>query len=450
MRRTRSIFISGIVILGLVSPLQAQTNEEAFEQFQWHVSAPGARARAMGGAIVASGGDATAVLLNPAALTKMTRPHASVEFKSADQRVDRLAAVDSLITGATATFRETTNAVSFVGAAIPLRGNKMAIGVSRHELITYKTSFRLAPRVLPGLVGVARAVSPVASTVDFRAVSHAASIGVAPHHTVRLGLTVSLDRLHADISNSRYDIIAGRDAFDLMETPVMTNQSRIDDADTGVGFVAGAMYQPARMISLGLVYSRRPSFTVREDFQLNSGRQRGANGPLVSQVGFPKAISIDIPDEISAGLAVHPHWRITLAFDAARIGYSSLGKGVVPIIGFDLIGADEFHISDGNEVRLGGEFNIASERNPVFLRGGVSTIPDHRLKFVGDVQPGPTITAAQAQRINVLERSAFNVGRDQTDVRGTFGGGFAIGRNGLVDIGYVWRRELVVSVAGRF
>lgn len=448
MRPTRLMLVFSIVTLGPMSQARAQTNEEAFEQFQWQVATPGSRTSAMGGASIASVEDASAAVMNPAGLVNAGRRF-SVEFRSTDFRVGRLAAVDSLFTGAMTTSSKTMNALSFVGAVVPLGGGRVALALARHEFLHYDSSFHLAPRALPGLAGVARGLAPVESQTDFRAVSYAAAIGVAVHDSLRLGMTVSLDRLRADTLNTRHDIIVGRDPFDLSETAVIANQSRIDDADTGVGLAIGAVYQPVPTVSLGVVFSRRPSLEVSEDFQLNAGRQRGENGPLVSQTGFPTSTSLNVPDRLSAGVAVRPHRRMLVAFDAAHTTYSELAKGLTPVIGHDLVTASDFQINDGTELHLGGELNIGSDNNPVFLRAGVFTIPDHRLRFVGNVQPGANITAAQAQRINVIERSVFNLGKHETEVKGTFGGGFALGRHFQTDVAYVWKERFVVSLGVR-
>ena len=450
MRLTCSVFVLSIVTIGPTSQVWAQTNEEAFEQFQWQISTPGARANAMGRAFMASAGDASAAEINPAGLIDLRRPQISVEFRSTNLRVGRLAAIDSLFTGALTTSSETMNAASFVGAAVPLRGNKVAIALARHEFLDYKSSFHTAPRALPGVVGMVRAYLPNDGQVDFRAVTYAASIGVAVHESVRVGLTVSLDRLRADSLNTHHDIIVGPDPFDLTETAIITNQARVDDADTGVGLAVGAMYQPVRAVSLGFVFSKGPSFKVSEDFQLNSDRPRGVNGPLVSQDGFPKQISLNVPDQVSAGVALRPHPRVFLVFDTTYIKYSALAKGLTPIRSRDLLTGNDFKISDATEVHFGGELNVASNKNPVFLRAGVFTNHDHSLRFVGNVQPGGDVTPAQAQRTNAIERSVFNLGKHETTVTGTFGGGFVVGQHGQVDVAYVWKQQLVVSLGGRF
>ena len=300
---------------------------------------------------------------------------------------------------------------------------------------------------------MARAISPVDSQVDFRAVSYAASIGVAVHDRVRLGVTVSLDRLRAESLSTRHDIIVGPSQFDLRETALITNQSRVDDADTGVGLTVGAMYQPVEAISLGLVFSRGPSFKLSEDFQVDSGRAGAMvreQGALVSQPGFPKPISVNVPDQVRGGVTVRPHPRLRLAFDGTYITYSDLSRDLTPIIGHELLTADDFTINDAAEVHLGGELNVTSDRNPVWLRAGVFTNPDHRLRFVGNVQPGGNIMPPQAQRINALERARFNLGNDDLEVKGTLGGGMAIGPRLQADMAYVWKEQFVLSVGARF
>lgn len=134
----------------------------------------------------------------------------------------------------------------------------------------------------------------------------------------------------------------------------------------------------------------------------------------------------------------------------AHVRYSELSRELTPFRSHDIVTTNDFRISDATEVHVGGELNVGSDSTAVFLRAGVFTSPDHRLKFVGNVQPGPTITPVQAQRVNVFERSVFNLGDDDTEVRATFGGGIGVGRYGQVDVAYVWKRQFVVSLGGRF
>jgi long-chain fatty acid transport protein len=447
MRCTGLILLFTIIMTVGARGAGAQTNEELFEQFQWNIATPGARANGMGGALVAVVGDASAARTNPAGLADIGRPQVSVDFRSADLRVPRLSAANSLLTGAVTTSSETTNRLPLVDAAIPLRGNRIVMALTRHEFLDYHSSFHLSPRALPGLA--ARGPSPVDGHVDFRAVSYGASVAVAVHKSLRLGLTVSVDRLRADAVNTRHDITIGPTPADLTETAIVTNQSRINGAGTSAGLIVGATYQPAPAVSLGLAFSRGPSFTLTEDFLPNTSRPNIRTGQPAEE-GFSAPVSLHVPHQLTAGVALRPHRRLLLAVDAARIAYSDLEKGLTPIIAHDLVTARDFTISDATEVRVGGEFNVASRQNPILVRGGLFTNHDHSLRYVGDVQPHGEVTADQALRINVYERSVFNLGKHDTQITGTFGGGLAVGRHLQVDGAYVWKQQFVVSTGARF
>jgi hypothetical protein len=176
------------------------------------------------------------------------------------------------------------------------------------------------------------------------------------------------------------------------------------------------------------------------------GRANGVNGPFVSQVDFPQSVSINIPGQLAAGVSMRPSRRLWFVVEATHVRYSELGQAVTPVIAHDLVTDKDFRIADGTEVHAGGELALGGERTPVFVRAGLLSVPNHRLEFVGNVQPGGTITAAAAQRANAIERSVFNLGPHDDDVRGTFGGGIAVGRHASIDMAYVWKRQLLLSL----
>jgi len=221
MRLTYGILFGTIAILAAPVPGSAQTNEEPFEQFGWEIAPPGAGSNAMGGTAIASVGGAAAALTNPAALTILQAREVAVDFRSDTLRVRRLTTVDSLLTGALTPSTDAANAVSFLGVVTPLRNGRVAVALTRHEFLDYRSGFHMAPRVLPGIA--ARGPSPVDSLVDVRAVTYAAAVGVALHDRIRVGLTVSIDHLRADMSNTRHDVAGGLSAADIREVDVVTN-----------------------------------------------------------------------------------------------------------------------------------------------------------------------------------------------------------------------------------
>src|SRR5438105_6719435 len=228
MRLTCGILFGAIGILTATEPASAQTNEEPFEQFGWEIAMPDAGSNAMGGTAVASVEAAATALTNPAALTILSAPQVAVDFRTDTLRVRRLTTVDSLLTGALTPSADSANAVSFLGVVTPLRNGRVALALTRHEFLDYRSAFHMAPRVLPGVA--ARGPSPVDSLVDVRAVTYGAAIGVALSDRVRVGFTASIDHLRADMSNTRHDVAGGPTAADIREIDVVTNESTIHDA----------------------------------------------------------------------------------------------------------------------------------------------------------------------------------------------------------------------------
>ncbi len=453
-----SLTLSLILACGITGRASAQTNEEAFEQFQWTVLSPGARAAAMGGVLLASANEPAAGLANPAGLRALTKPRVSVEFRSIDQRIERHAAVDSLFTGSVTSFTDRLNDLSFVGGAMPLRRGRVIVGFARYKFLEYQTAFTLPPRAVPGVIGMARAFSPVDSRIDFQGVSYAASIATAVGGRLWVGATFSFDQLDVALLNTRHDVQVGVGTFDFTELSLISNQSRIDHNAAGIGVTLGASYRPLDAVSIAIAFSKRPSFTVTENYDQDltpatAGAGRATDrqqGPLLPASGFPKQISLDIPDQISAGVELRPHRRIIAVFEGTYVRYSDLARGLTAVVAHDVLKSSDFQIDDAGEIHLGSEVNVGSDRNPVWLRGGVLTVADHRLRFVGDVQSGGNLTPAQSQRINSLERARFNLGAHDTDLTGTVGAGIALGPRLSADVAYVWRKRLIVSVGAGF
>lgn len=259
---------------------------------------------------------------------------------------------------------------------------------------------------------------------------------------------MSADRLRADMLNTRHDVAGGLGAADITETAIVTNESRIDDVDTAVGVIVGARYQPAAMVSLGIAFSNGRSFKVHEEFVPNALRVTDRPNQAVEE-GFAATVSVNVPRQLTGGVALRPQPWLLLGVDVARVAYSALEKDLTPIIAHDLVTAGDFGIRDATELHAGVEFT-GGNKAPVFLRAGFFTDHDHSLRYTGRVQPGGAVTADQALRTNVYEGSVFNLGSHHTHVIGTFGGGVALGGCLQIDAAYVWKQQFVLSTGLRF
>lgn len=277
---------------------------------------------------------------------------------------------------------------------------------------------------------------PVDDLTDFHGVSYAGTISASVNRMLRLGMTVSFNHLDAASSVNRF-------AFDenLVRTNITVHRTSIASTDNDTGITIGALVTPSDAVSFGVSYAKQPRFTVSETFQFNSGFNNdpslSTNGQFQTFDDFPKPVSINVPDRVGAGVAVRPHSRLIIVADVVHIGYSSLAENVTLV--FDVPGAtaQNYEINDTTEVHAGAEFALMRS---VFVRGGLYTNPDHSVRF----NPGTD------EETNAGETAINNLARRDTQVKGTFGGGFAIGRYLQADLAYVWKKELVASAAFRF
>jgi hypothetical protein len=101
-----------------------------------------------------------------------------------------------------------------------------------------------------------------------------------------------------------------------------------------------------------------------------------------------------------------------------------------------------FSIDDATEVHFGGEYNLMTGNNPVFVRAGVFTDPNHTTHF----NPSSSVSTT----INQYYTAVYNSLPRDTQVRGTVGGGIAIGPRVQIDAAYVHKKEFVASTGVRF
>ena len=277
---------------------------------------------------------------------------------------------------------------------------------------------------------------------------------------------------------------AGCISFDVEASPIVRNQSTIDDNDIGVGFTVGSLWRQSENLSLGAVYTRSPKFKVEENFGFNPGATTPVstilggslppqlccfppfipnsftNEPLQSFAGFPVEVPFNVPDRLGGGVKFRPVDRLQLVFDLLRVYYSDLAKNLAIINEFQSqsLTSDDFAIADATEIHFGGEVMLVQQPIAAFLRGGVFTNPEHSLRFVGEINETGASDLSNLNR-SVQFRSLFNFVGRETGPGFTLGGGIAVPQVGGSDLGlqidfaYVTIDsfdELVASFAIRF
>jgi long-chain fatty acid transport protein len=175
-RVQRYVLLTVVVVLAtaMAVPAAAQTNTANFEQFQFNLATPGARAVGMGSAFIGVADDATAAVTNPAGLLALTKPQLYFEFVLGTTPASRLTRADSFFSLVTNQSAGGADFPGFVSVALPV-GGRVAVSFARHQFLAYKESFAYEARLSHN----GTTDNPQNGTSDFRGASYAGSVAVA-------------------------------------------------------------------------------------------------------------------------------------------------------------------------------------------------------------------------------------------------------------------------------
>jgi long-chain fatty acid transport protein len=403
-------------LLGAAGAARADA-QTVFEQFNFEFSftTPGARANGMGRTATALPDDATAAESNPAGLTRWTKPLLAFEAKSSAFTTYRYAQADAFSTLQPQVFGERVSSPSFFSGVGHAAGFTFAL--YGQQYLRYEEHFSLERRRIPDTLHY---FLPVQGSLNLTGSNWGGAVARKLGSRLAAGVTCKLSVLSVDTTTERGNV------FDVrLDSARLTNVQAIDDRDTAFGLGAGLLWHAflgsplgaLGPVDVGVSYSWNPAFTVEERFSTVT-----ETGALVPVRGYPRPMTISIPDRLAAGLAAHLfRMRLVLATDVVWMRYSELGgnhSSIIPDIGE--YKRDEFQADDQVEVHLGAELRIGSRLR---VRGGAYSIPAHRLRYTGE-------TETDAGRGLDL---TFNLGRRGTRWAGTGGLGYEIVR-GHMDV----------------
>lgn len=382
------------------SAAHAQTNLETNAGVQFNFSTPGAGNLAMGGAFLGLAFDASTAYTNPAGLTNLTEPEATLEARGWQLThvfTDRGRIAGAEITGegidTISGLQEgrTDNEVlglSFASYAQPWR--RGAFAVFRHELVHFEADFdtqgafleRVRSRSQIGIPGEIEGRLPaLRNRMDLDIETFGIAFAYRPLLRLSLGLGIS----YHDFA---IDSVAQRFVPDFLQPPtfepelVVNSQSQVgedDDWSLNAGFL---WLSPARRWSVGGVYRQG------SEFEYEAIHRPGPNALRDFEV-IETPTRFHVPDTYGVGLAVQATNRLRLAFDVDRVEYSDLLDGFIDVFGFETLlpeqdpEIDRFDIDDVTELHLGAELGFYQARRPFFLRAGVWHEPNHSLRFEG-------------------------------------------------------------------
>lgn len=396
-----------LVIVLLAGPAPAQTNLETNAGVQFNFSTPGAGNLAMGGAFLGLAFDASTAYTNPAGLTTLLEPEATIEargwqFTHVFTDRGRLDGVEpsgeGLDTISGLQEGSADNHVlgpSFLSYARPWKRGTFAL--FRHELVHFRAKFGtqgafLLPvrsRNQSGIPGDNEGrLAALDNRMNLDLVTYGFAAAYRPTLRLSLGLGVSYYDFSMDAEARRF--VPRRpfeDRFDEATVHVSTQFQRGND--DGWGLTGGFLWvSPARRWSVGGVYRQGPDFDLETENRPEPASPR-PDFDMPDETIF-RTSRFHVPDTYGVGVAFQATDRLRLAFDVDRVEYTDLLDDFIDIFGFDILfpgrdpELDRFVIDDVTELHLGAELGFYEVSQPFFLRAGVWHEPDHSIRFEGE------------------------------------------------------------------
>lgn len=404
-------------VVALPPAANALDNGASWFDWEYRLDEPGARGRGMGGATVAVTNDATAALVNPAALAGVAATELVVEGRgiqlderSLGGRVD--AAGNPLQLGLRAEDSTQVN-LSHLALAVPLGDRRSVLAVFFHRLVLMdRTVTARDPRDGSVVLGL----EPLFAVDEFGA-------GLARQFwsgKLSLGFSGSFATLNLDNKVSLGDSpLSNHSAGQEVVFYGQTEQEPV--------WRLGLLWQPTPQWRIAFKQALMPTLDYKlatlDSTWITADPAASRCIPAAFSTGWVCESTLPIPDVASLGLAYHFSERLTLAGELKSIRYSQRTHKFNAIFvtpGSDPeadLGPQEFRAKDVIEIHLGGEWLSQVRGLPVALRGGYYFDPAHGIRYRGS----DATTAA-----------IFDGGEDVH--HGTLGLGIALGSRNQIDI----------------
>ncbi|MCW9056530.1 MAG: outer membrane protein transport protein [Gammaproteobacteria bacterium] len=394
MKHAFIIWISGILLLVCSFSGYGFDNGPTWFGFQYSLNTSGARTLGMGGTAVASVDDASASLINPAALVRLSKTE--FRFDSNYRHLDEInqPGADNLGTGESIRLGlqvEETSQIdpALMALAAPLADGQAVIGLFYHEFLPYD---RFVTVTDPLSGGIAEQHNVMFDLDEF-GFSVARSLYDGQ---LAIGLSASLVTLNMDIKSVQ-DRTPQPGSFDGAEFTSYGSQAEQEPI-----WRFGLLYRPDEFMALGINYTLTPNpdytmTTANSAATVNSAQQNSCQGDV--NIGIlPGNIpagnwicksSLPLPSSLSIGFAYIPDDVWTLAIEAMYIDYSRITKefhAAYAYPGGDVTIIQEYSDFEAEavvEVHLGLEYLTRFKQYPLALRAGYYSDPAHDIRYRG-------------------------------------------------------------------
>ena len=394
--------------------------------FHYSLNTSGARTLGMGGTAVASVDDASATLVNPAALVRLSK----TEFRldSNYRHLDEInhPGADNLGTGESIRLGLHVDETSqidpaLMALAVPLEDGRTVIGLFYHEFLPYDRFITVTDPLNGGIAEQHN----VMFDLDEFGFSVARSLYDG---RLAIGLSASLVTLNMDITATQ-DRTPQPGSFDGIEFTSYGSQTEQEPI-----WRFGLLYRPSESMAFGANFTLTPNpdytmTTANSATTINSAQQNSCKGDVnigVLPGGIPAGnwickSSLPLPTSMSIGFAYIPDEVWTLAIEAMYIDYSRITKELRAPYAYP--GGDvtviqrhrDFEAKSVVEVHLGLEYLTSFKQYPLALRAGYYSDPAHDIEYRGTdstsqlIYPGGEDVQHLSAGVGILFRETLQV-----------------------------------------
>lgn len=318
------------------------------QQLDWNITGAGARAQGFGGAFIGVADDATAVVWNPAGLSQLERPEASVVTTFISEGVDY---TDNTDPSQNSNESQSHVALNFGSFALPLKagGNNIVVAVAyQRQLDMYGKS------------------KTVTSTYTEDYESSGGANTITPGIGISLSPVISVGA-SANIWLSSYDItdkitIAGTDYTQT-----------VNGTFSGFNFVVGGLFDFSGLkspVPLKLGVSVKSPFNLKID-------QSFVTTPPIPSYDFNNTsatLTAQMPLMLGFGASYRIGENLTVAADYEMRGYGSK-QFTQDVNGTQYTGQMSDSKKNLNQFRIGAEYLIIADAGVFPIRAGFQTVP---------------------------------------------------------------------------
>jgi long-subunit fatty acid transport protein len=437
---TRHQAIAFLVLAAWAIPTSAQSSLDVFGGFQLNLDTPGAKGLGMAGAIMATANDATAAVVNPAALTRVDRRDVLLEVRQ-NQPYSEFSSA-----GAVTQAGQPSSVIGFNQDELIGLGylsytepfEKATLTFYRHVVMDFDSFIRGAgPRVVQSNGNELQTLM-VEGVIDLDVESLGTAVGFNTGENFSIGVGVAYQEGALDATNTRYSRRVPFPSDPLNPSREVTVQTATVSDDDLV-FNLGLLYEDERWAfaaswrqgaEFDLVAENRVGRGVRDSGEVDQ-KDLLQEGTCLSQIQDPMAGalcgegtgSFSTPDVYGVGVSFKATKRLTIALEWDRVTWGDLVQNVAdpfPITSR----ADRLSVDDIDTYHLGFEYFQDHPRFPVALWWGIWEDEGHRVSYEGSLDDLRAASAPQAAH--------FFAAEDETHY--SIGAGFGLGDSANIAI----------------